>query len=187
MKERGWTLEQVKESIEGRKADFAAYVDPQKKDADMVIEVLPTWEAGDTDTEGKPLRVRLIQKQGNKLFDPAYLLDKGSTVSWVPDGKMLTAASPGLTFASCTEDYYGQEVSVIEMVGEVSKLDDVGYIETKMGDVSTKFSGEMKDQMMKNSQFPGSENGTGLFQCLVGLKIREVYERITDKEMAPIK
>ena len=40
MKERGWTLEQVKESIEGRKADFAAYVDPQKKDADIVIEVL---------------------------------------------------------------------------------------------------------------------------------------------------
>merc|ERR1719375_2170570 len=73
MKERGWTLEQVKESIEGRKADFAAYVDPQKKDADVVIEVLPTWAAGDgeirTDTGGKPLRVRLIQKKGNKLFD----------------------------------------------------------------------------------------------------------------------
>merc|ERR1712196_496990 len=31
MKERGWTLEQVKDSIEGRKADFAAYVDPRRR------------------------------------------------------------------------------------------------------------------------------------------------------------
>ena len=70
MKERGWTLEQVKDSIEGRKADFAAYVDPQKKDADVVIEVLPTWEPSDEiglDNSDKPLRVRLIQKAGNKL------------------------------------------------------------------------------------------------------------------------
>merc|ERR1712072_1039970 len=49
----------VKESIEGRKADFAAYVDPQKKDADVVIEVLPTWEPSDEiglDNGDKPLR-----------------------------------------------------------------------------------------------------------------------------------
>merc|ERR1719261_1516917 len=74
MKERGWTLDEVKKSIEGRKADFAAYVDPQKKDADVVIEVLPTWEPSDEiglDNGDKPLRVRLIQKNGNKLFDPA--------------------------------------------------------------------------------------------------------------------
>merc|ERR1712072_1484230 len=85
----------VKESIEGRKADFAAYVDPQKKDADVVIEVLPTWEPSDEiglDNGDKPLRVRLIQKAGNKLFDPAYILDKGSEVAWVPDGGKLKAA-----------------------------------------------------------------------------------------------
>merc|ERR1719473_683757 len=108
MKERGWTLEQVKESIEGRKSDFAAYVDPQKKDADVVIEVLPTWEPSDEiglDNGDKPLRVRLIQKAGSKLFDPAYILDKGSQVDWVPDGGKLKAASPGLKFTSSCEKY----------------------------------------------------------------------------------
>jgi len=40
--------------------------------------------------------------------------------------------------------------------------------------------------MLKNSTFPGSTNGTGLFQTLVGLKIREVYERITETTVAPV-
>ena len=37
--------------------------------------------------------------------------------------------------------------------------------------------------MLKNSSFPGSNNGTGLFQTIVGLKVREAYERITQKEV----
>jgi len=91
--------EQVKDSIEGRKSDFAAYVDPQKKDADVVIEVLPTWATSDeiqTDTGSKPLRVRLIQKKGNKLFDPAYLFDDSAKVEW----RGGAATSPGLKFSS---------------------------------------------------------------------------------------
>merc|ERR1719155_71758 len=103
MKERGWTLEQVKESIEGRKADFAAYVDPQKKDADVVIEVLPTWEPSDEiglDNGDKPLRVRMIQKNGSKLFNPAYILDKGSQVDWVPDGGKLAIGAEVLQVSS---------------------------------------------------------------------------------------
>jgi phosphoribulokinase len=190
MKERGWTLEQVKESIEGRKADFAAYVDPQKKDADIVIEVLPTWEPSDEinlDAGDKPLRVRMIQKNGSKLFNPAFIFDKGASVEWVPDGKKLTAASPGLKFASYSEDYYGQDVTVVEMVGDLAKLDDVSYVEKQMTDAATKFDGEMAEQMLKNSSFPGSANGTGLFQTVVGLKIREVYEAVSGKEMAPVK
>jgi len=182
MKERGWTLDEVKASIEGRKADFSAYVDPQKKDADVVIEVLPTWEPSDeinVDAGDKPLRVRLIQKQGSKVFDPTYLFDKGSTISWVPDGNKLTAASPGLKFASYSEQYFGQEVSVVEMEGDLSKLDDVSYVEKQMSDAATKYDGEMAEQMLKNASFPGSMNGTGLFQTVVGLKIREVYENIT--------
>jgi len=190
MKERGWSLDEVKASIEGRKADFSAYVDPQKKDADVVIEVLPTWEASDEislDNGDKPLRVRLIQKQGNKLFDPAFLFDKGSSITWVPNGDKLTAASPGLQFCSYSEKYFDQDVSVLEMVGDVAKLDDVTYIESQMTDASTKYDGEMAEQMLKHASFPGSSNGTGLFQTVVGLKIREVYERLTEKEMAPAK
>jgi len=182
MKERGWTLDEVKASIEGRKADFAAYVDPQKKDADVVIEVLPTWEPSDeinTDAGDKPLRVRLIQKNGNKLFDPAFLFDQGSKVEWVPDGSKMSAASPGLKFASYSEKYFGQDVTVLEMEGDVSKLDDVSYIESKMTDSGAKVDGEMTEQMLKHASFPGSMNGTGLFQTVVGLKIREVYERVS--------
>merc|ERR1711937_880305 len=181
MKERGWTLEQVKDSIEGRKADFAAYVDPQKKDADVVIEALPTWEPSDeinVDASEKPLRVRLIQKNGSKLFDPAFLCDKGSKIEWVPDGSKMSAAAPGLKFCSYSEKYFDQDVTVMEMVGDIGKLDDVKVIESAMSDAGTKSDGEMTEQMLKNASFPGSMNGTGLFQTLVGLKIREVSERV---------
>lgn len=41
--------------------------------------------------------------------------------------------------------------------------------------------------MLKNSSFPGSKNGSGLFQTIAGLKIREVYERMTAKEVAAAK
>merc|ERR1711904_575077 len=139
------------------------------------------WETKEgeirTDTGDKPIRVRLIQKEGNKLFDPAFLFDKGATVEWVPDGNKLTAASPGLKFCSYSEKYFDQDVTVLEMVGDLAKLDDVSYIESKMTNCSTKSDGEMTEQMLKHASFPGSMNGTGLFQTLVGLKIREVYER----------
>ena len=36
---------------------------------------------------------------------------------------------------------------------------------------SAKFYGEITQQMLKNASFPGSNNGTGLFQTIVGLKV----------------
>jgi phosphoribulokinase len=39
--------------------------------------------------------------------------------------------------------------------------------------------------MLKNSSFPGSNNGTGLLQTIIGLKVREVYERITSQTVVP--
>ena len=39
MAERGHSLESIKASIEARKPDFDAYIDPQKKYADIVIQV----------------------------------------------------------------------------------------------------------------------------------------------------
>ena len=41
-KERGHSVESIKASIEARKPDFDAYIDPQKAKADMVIRVRPT-------------------------------------------------------------------------------------------------------------------------------------------------
>ena len=63
MAERGHSLESIKASIAARKPDFDAYIDPQKKKADVIIEVLPTQLVPD-EKEGKILRVRLIQKEG---------------------------------------------------------------------------------------------------------------------------
>ena len=39
MAERGHSLANIKASIEARKPDFDAYIDPQKKKADVIIEV----------------------------------------------------------------------------------------------------------------------------------------------------
>merc|ERR1712241_1239799 len=41
--ERGWTEEQVKADIEKRLPDFAAYVDPQKKDAAVILQYDEDW------------------------------------------------------------------------------------------------------------------------------------------------
>ena len=38
--ERGATMEEVQKAIDGRKPDFAAYVEPQKAKADIIVQVL---------------------------------------------------------------------------------------------------------------------------------------------------
>jgi len=184
MAERGHSLDSIKKSIEARKPDFNAYVDPQKKDADVIIQVLPTQLV--PDQEGKYLRVRLIQKEGKKLFDPAYLFDEGSTISWIPCGRKLTCSFPGIKMFYGPDTFYGEEVSVLEMDGQFDKLEELIYVESHLSNTSAKFYGEITQQMLKNSSFPGSNNGTGLFQTLVGLKVREVYERIVKKEVVPV-
>merc|ERR1719454_1985955 len=40
--ERGWTEEQVQEDIQKRLPDFSAYVDPQRKDADIILRYEPS-------------------------------------------------------------------------------------------------------------------------------------------------
>ena len=56
------------------------------------------------------LRVRFIQKEGKKLFDPVYLFDEGSTISWIPCGRKLTCSYPGIKFSYGPDTYYGEEV-----------------------------------------------------------------------------
>ncbi|TVU28111.1 hypothetical protein EJB05_19620 [Eragrostis curvula] len=193
MAERGHSLESIKASIEARKPDFDAYigtvfcqlilqspvfVSKQKKQyADAVIEVLPTQLIPD-DNEGKVLRVKLIQKEGVKYFDPVYLFDEGSSISWIPCGRKLTCSYPGIKFAYGPDSYYGHEVSVVEMDGQFDRLDELIYVESHLSNLSTKFYGEVTQQMLKHADFPGSNNGTGLFQTIIGLKIRDLYEQI---------
>jgi phosphoribulokinase len=37
----------------------------------------------------------------------------------------------------------------------------------------------MTKLLLQHKEYPGSNNGTGLFQVLVGLKMRDTYERLT--------
>ncbi|KAG7015781.1 hypothetical protein SDJN02_23419, partial [Cucurbita argyrosperma subsp. argyrosperma] len=175
--ERGHSLESIKASIEARKPDFDAYIDPQKQFADAVIEVLPT-RLIPNDYEGKILRVRLIMREGIEHFNPVYLFDEGSTISWIPCGRKLTCSYPGIRLSCGPETYFGHEVTVLEMDGQFDKLDELIYVESHLSNISTKFYGEITQQILEHSEFPGSNNGTGLFQTIIGLKIRDLYHQI---------
>ena len=72
------------------------------------------------------------------------------------------------------------------MDGAFDKLEELIYVESHLSATGAKFYGEITQQMLKNSSFPGSTNGTGLFQTIVGLKIREVYEGIVQKTVTPV-
>lgn len=182
MKERGHSLENIKASIESRKPDFDAYIDPQKAKADLVIQVLPTELIPDEE-EGKILRVKMIQTEENKV-DPVHLFDEGSTISWIPCGRKLTCSFPGIKFNYGPDEWYGKDVSVLEMDGQFDNLEELIYVESHLSNTSAKFYGEITQQMLSNSSFPGSQNGTGLFQTIAGLKIRDVYEKVTQAATA---
>jgi hypothetical protein len=93
--------------------------------------VLPTQLVPD-EKEGKILRVRLIMKEGKQLFDPIYLFDQGSTVSWIPCGRKLTCSFPGIKMFYGPDTYYGEEVSVLEMDGQFDKLEELIYMESHL-------------------------------------------------------
>ena len=48
------------------------------------------------------------------------------------------------------------QVSVLEMDGAFDKLEELIYVESHLSNTSTKFYGEITQQMLKNSHFPGS-------------------------------
>ncbi|NET31143.1 MAG: phosphoribulokinase [Cyanothece sp. SIO1E1] len=175
MAERGHRYEDVLASINARRPDFEAYIDVQKQYADVVIQILPT-RLIPNDEERKVLRVRLLQKYGLDSFDPVYLFDEGSTIDWIPCGRKLTCSYPGIRMHYGPDAYYGHDVSVLEVDGQFDRLEELIYVESHLSNTSTKFYGEMTELLLKHREYPGSNNGSGLFQVLVGLKMREVYE-----------
>merc|ERR1719230_2372302 len=177
MEERGHSLESIKASIEARKPDFDEFIAPQRAECDMVISVLPT-ELVDDET-GKFLKVKMIQKEGIENFEPVYLFDEGSEISWVPCGKKLTCSFPGIKFAYGSDTYFDNEVSVLEMDGKFDNLQELIYVESHMSNTATKFYGELTQNMIKMGDSPGSDNGTGFFQTVASLKIREFYEKLS--------
>merc|ERR1711924_511935 len=71
-----------------------AYIDPQKKDADVIIEVLPT-QLLPGETEGNVLRVRLIQKEGTSCSTPPTSSTRAPPSPGSPAGASSRAPSPG--------------------------------------------------------------------------------------------
>jgi phosphoribulokinase len=183
MEERGWTLDEVKAQIEARKPDFDAYVAPQRGDSDLVIQVLPTDLT--KDETGKILKVKFIQRTGVDNFDPAYILDEGSTVSWVPCGKQLACDFPGIKLASYPDTFFDKPVSVLEMDGQFNNVEELCYIENQLSNLDSKSAGELTQSMVKNKGAPGSNNGSGFFQSLAALKLRALYEKISGKTVTP--
>jgi phosphoribulokinase len=181
MAERGHRYEDVIAAINARRPDFTAYIEPQKEFADVVIQVLPTKLIPD-DKEGKVLRVRLLQKEGIEGFEPTYLFDEGSTIDWIPCGRKLTCSWPGIRMFYGPDSYYGHDVSVLEVDGQFENLEEVIYIEGHLSNTSAKYYGELTHLLLQHKEYPGSNNGTGLFQVLVGLKMRAAYERLTSKQ-----
>lgn len=181
MAERGHRYEDVIAAINARRPDFSAYIEPQKEFADVVIQVLPT-ELIKEDKERKVLRVRLLQRFGVEGFEPAYLFDEGSTINWTPCGRKLTCSYPGIRMFYGPDSYYGHEVSVLEVDGQFDNLEEVIYIEGHLSNTSTKYYGELTHLLLQHKEYPGSNNGTGLFQVLTGLKMRATYERLTAGE-----
>ncbi|MEL6398231.1 MAG: phosphoribulokinase [Cyanobacteria bacterium J06626_4] len=187
MAERGHTYEDVLASINSRRHDFEAYIDIQKQYADVVIQILPTQLIPDEEKERKILRVRLLQKESVEGFDPVYLFDEGSTIDWIPCGRKLTCSFPGIRMHYGPDSYYGHDVSVLELDGQFERLEELIYVESHLSNTSTKYYGEMTELLLKHREYPGSKNGSGLFQVLVGLKMRESYERLTAKTPQPVR
>jgi phosphoribulokinase len=181
MAERGHTYDDVMAAINARKPDFEAYIDPQKEYANVVIQVLPT-ELIKNEKEGKILRVRMIQQDDIEGFEPAYLFDEGSTINWIPCGRKLTCSYPGIKMFYGPDTYYKKSVSILEIDGQLENLEEVIYIESHLSKTSTKHQGEMTQLLLQHKEYPGSKNGTGLFQVLTGLKMRAAYERLAKTE-----
>jgi len=163
--ERGWTEEQVREDIEKRLPDFSAYVDPQKANADVILRYEPS-------DKGLPyLKVKLIQKKGGAF--PMITLKKDLS---------LAGSEPGATLKMYDDDWFGNSVTVVEMDGEI----DMGNMEAQLKEIeenieglNAKSKGELTEAMVKLKASPGSQNGTGMLQTVIAMKVREIYEKLT--------
>ncbi|URR36726.1 phosphoribulokinase [Thermosynechococcus sp. HN-54] len=185
MAERGHSYEDVIASINARRPDFMAYIDPQKQYADVVLQILPTQLVKE-EKVGNILRVRMLQREGIPGFEPVYLFDEGSTITWIPCGRKLTCSYPGIRLSYGPDEYYGHPVSVLEVDGRFEKLDELIYIESHLSNTSTKHYGEMTELLLRHRDYPGSDNGSGMFQVLTGLKMRATYERLTSRDVATV-
>jgi len=166
--ERGWTEEQVKADIEKRLPDFAEYVDPQKAQADVILRYEPS-------DHGLPfLKVKLIQKKDGAF--PTVGLEKPICLENWQSGK------PDACLKMYDDEWFGSPVTVLEMDGEIDAglmREHLSVIESRLSGLGSKSPTELTDAMAKDASAPGTENGTGLFQTVIAIQVRQLYEKIT--------
>jgi len=177
MAERGWTREQVLESIEQRKPDFSAYVEPQMKDSDIVLSVLPS-ETSKLEV-GKHLKVKMIQRKDKKNYECAV------GPSGVNKPSVKSAPDCEVTLGYGNEKFYDKDCEVITMDGKLADINDFKEIEKLLKNTAAKSATELSDELIKvGPDSPGSLDGTGLFQTLTSLKLREYYETLLGAQVA---
>merc|ERR1711933_488353 len=112
----------------------------------------------------------LIQKKGGAF--PMITLKKDIT---------LTGSEPGATLKMYDDDWFGSPVTVVEMDGEIDMENmeaQLKEIESSIEGLNAKSAGELTEAMTKSKSSPGSQNGTGLLQTVVAMKVREIYEKL---------
>jgi len=60
------------------------------------------------DPTGKFLKVKYIQKKSLGCSEIPFLFDKGSKVTWVPNGDKLTTSAPGVVLSSYEDEWFGE-------------------------------------------------------------------------------
>jgi len=185
MAERGWTLEQVQASIEQRKPDFAAYVAPQMGNSDVVISVLPSEVSKDKPV-GQNLRVKLVQRADKQGMNSAFIGDLGASVTVHPTAKRVTVPEgcSGLALKSYQDKFYGHDVNVVELDGKIKDQKDFGFFEQFVKETGARSAGEVTNELVKvGANSPGGLDGTGFFQTITALKLREFYEAYSGKKV----
>jgi phosphoribulokinase len=71
--------------------------------------------------------------------------------------------------------------------GQFERLDEMIYIENHLSNTSADYNGEMTELLLKHRDYPGSNNGSGLFQVLAGLKMRSTYRHLMASQESPAK
>ena len=77
------------------------------------------------------------------------------------------------------------QVSVVEMDGKLEDIKDFVHIDKMIAETAAKVPGELSSEIIKvGANSPGALDGTGLFQTLTALKLREYYESVTGKKVS---
>jgi len=96
-----------------------------------------------------------------------------------------TEPTCGVQLASYKMPYYGREVQVVEMDGKLTDINDYAKVEPVFKATAAKSATELSAELIKvGANAPGSMDGTGLFQTLTSLKLREFYENFTGKKVS---